>query len=279
MRVQIRASLTYSFPQPADVVLAVEAIRADDQVIVSDRLAVMPPGDLKRAEGLEEEGRRQWLSASDTVTVTYDALVDITRGHVNIAGLLVPPRRELPSDMITYLMPSRYCESDRLAEFAESQFAGLQGGDQVLTMSRWIHDNFQYVPGASNAATTAFDTFQSRQGVCRDYAHTLISFARAVGIPARMVSAYAPGLDPPDFHAVVEVWLDGRWHLVDPTQLAAEDTMVRIAVGRDATDISFMTIFGAADLLDQRVAVSLVEPETVAPVPAQKSGFWNRRRA
>ena len=116
-----------------------------------------------------------------------------------------------------------------------------------------MRTEMDYVPGSSDTETTAADAFVSRQGVCRDYAHLLASFARAAGIPARLVSAYAWRLEPPDFHAVVEVWLDGGWHLVDPTGLAPIEGMARIAVGRDATDIAFMTIFGeAADAQPER---------------------------
>ena len=86
----------------------------------------------------------------------------------------------------------------------------------------------------------------------------MASFARAAGIPARLVSAYAWRLDPPDFHAVVEVWLDGAWHLVDATRLAPLEGLVRIAVGRDATDIAFMTIFGEAIMQRQSVTVTQV---------------------
>jgi transglutaminase-like putative cysteine protease len=87
----------------------------------------------------------------------------------------------------------------------------------------------------------------------------MISFARALDMPARMVSAYAWRLDPPDFHAVVEVYLDGGWYLIDPTGLAPVDGLVRIAVGRDATDISFMTIFGSATLNFQSVSVERID--------------------
>ena len=132
----------------------------------------------------------------------------------------------------------------------------MSGGDQILAISNWMNDNFDYVPGASDATTTATDTFLSRQGVCRDYAHVMISMARALGIPARMVSVYAPDLNPPDFHAVVEVWLGNRWHLIDPSRLAPEDSLVRITYGRDATDISFMTIFGQASLISQNIHVT-----------------------
>lgn len=262
MRVKIDASLSYHFAQPADVLLLLEAIRADDQAIVSDRLRVTPPCQIKRADGFEEWGRRQWLAAEGDVTITYEALVDVTRGHVDLAGLPETPRRDLPADVIRYLLPSRYCESDRLAPFVESEFSAVEGGDQVLMMAGWIHENFEYDPGASTEATTATDSFVLRRGVCRDFAHTLISFCRAAGVPARMVSAYAPAIEPPDFHAVVEVWLDNGWHLIDPTRLASEDNLVRMAVGRDATDISFMTIFGAATLLTQTVQVAVVAPET-----------------
>ncbi|PKP79807.1 MAG: transglutaminase [Alphaproteobacteria bacterium HGW-Alphaproteobacteria-18] len=258
MRVKIEASLAYHFSQPADVLLSLEAIRSDDQKIISDHLTAVPNSRLKLAEGPEGMGRRQWLEAEGDVTIRYDGLVEVTRGPVNIAGLLVPPRRDLPHDVISYLLPSRYCESEKLSSFAEEAFAGTAGGDMVLAMSDWIYGNFEYAPGSSNETTTATDTFLMRRGVCRDFAHTLISFCRAMGVPARMVSAYAPAIEPPDFHAVVEVWLDNAWHLIDPTRLSSEDNLVRIAVGRDATDISFMTIFGAAELRDQRVTVSLV---------------------
>ena len=112
------------------------------------------------------------------------------------------------------------------------------------------------MPGCSDAETTAHDTFEAREGICRDFAHVMISMARALDIPARMVSAYAWKLDPPDFHAVVEVYLEGGWYLVDPSGLAPIDGLVRIGVGRDAVDASFMTIFGgSAELNSQSVSV------------------------
>ena len=116
-----------------------------------------------------------------------------------------------------------------------------------------------YVPGVSTARTTATDSFVQRQGVCRDYAHLLIALVRAADIPARIVGAYGVGVHPPDFHAVVEVWLDGAWHLVDPTGLSSPDCLVRICVGRDAIDIGFLTIFGTADLVEQRVGVARID--------------------
>jgi transglutaminase-like putative cysteine protease len=136
------------------------------------------------------------------------------------------------------------------------EFGHLEGGACVEAMAHWIRTNIAYQIGASNEKTSAVDTFVARAGVCRDYAHVMAAMTRAAGIPARLVSAYAWRLDPPDFHAVVDVWLDGRWRLVDASGLAPVEGLVRIAVGRDATDISFMTIFGFAEFVDQQVRVT-----------------------
>ena len=115
------------------------------------------------------------------------------------------------------------------------------------------------LPGSSDPTTTAADTFVARQGVCRDYAHLLAAFARASGVPARLVSAYGWEVDPPDFHAVVEVWLSGAWRLVDPSRLAPLEGLVRICAGRDATDIAFMTIFGEAEMNSQSVTLTRLD--------------------
>ena len=259
MRIQIDARLDYNFPQPSDVLLALRVPPMPEQVIVDDALNVAGNADLAFVCGAAADDPRSWMAVAGPVTITYSALVDVTRGPVDLAGKKVPPRAQLPAEVITYLMPSHYCSSLKLENFARNQFGHLEGGDQILAMASWIFENFEYVPGASNGDTTAADTFAARQGVCRDYAHVLITFARAVGIPARMVSAYAPDIQPPDFHAVVDVWLDGAWHLVDATRLARPDNMVRIITGRDATDISFMTVFGYGELNSQSVSAVVVD--------------------
>jgi len=158
--------------------------------------------------------------------------------------------------VVAYLWPSRYCEADRFETFVERQFGGIEGGAKLLAMREWIGSEMDYVPGSSDTRTTAADAFVARQGVCRDYAHLMATFARAAGVPARLTSVYAWRLDPPDFHAVVEVWLDGAWHFLDATGLAPTEGLARICVGRDATDIAFMTIFGAATMNAQSVTVT-----------------------
>ena len=255
-KVSITATLDYQLDRPADVLLAIEAIPMPDQQLETDLLTVRGSGSLTPVAGVDGQGRRTWLHADGALSICYTATAAINRPAIVIAGLDATPLRALPPAYIAYLMPSRYCQSDQLQHFVTTRFGEADKGRQVLDMADWVHANLDYVPGSSNGATTATDTFLSRQGVCRDYAHLLIALCRAADIPARMVSAYALGLDPPDFHAVVEVYLAGGWHLVDPTRLVPETNLVRIAVGRDATDVGFMTIFGTARMLAQSVTVS-----------------------
>ena len=115
------------------------------------------------------------------------------------------------------------------------------GGERVLAILNWITDNIDYEHGVSDSETTAARTFIDRAGVCRDFTHLGITLCRASGIPARAVSAYAHQLSPPDFHAIFEIWLSNGWWLVDPTGLAPIEGLVRIACGRDAADIAFLT--------------------------------------
>jgi transglutaminase-like putative cysteine protease len=252
MRVRIEAELDYHFPQAADVLLEMEAARLPDQKLVEDRLTVGTATALTPVAGHDGIGRRTWTRGEGRFTARYTATVDVEREQVDLSSKKIVPLRELPGEAIQYLWPSRYCQSEKLQDFARGEFAGLEGGARVEAMARWTQDNLDYQPGCSDSATTAHDSFQQRKGICRDFAHVMICFARAMDVPARMVSAYAWGLEPPDFHAVVEVYLDGGWQLVDPTGLAPVVGLVRIGVGRDATDISFMTVFGGTTKLNRQ---------------------------
>ncbi len=259
VRVSIEATLEYYIPVASQILLIVEAAQMADQVLISDRLTIDGVGPLTPVAGGDNVGRRTWMLGEGPFRAHYRAVVDVNRTNTNIAQLEATPLNQLEGAQIPYLWPSRYCESDRLADFVEREFGALRGGAKIAAMAQWIYTNIEYRSGSSQGKTTAIDTFISRQGVCRDFAHLMAAFARAADIPARLVSAYALGVKPPDFHAVAEIWLDGKWHLIDTTRLADPDHMVRIAVGRDATDVAFMTIFGTADYCDQSVQVSLVE--------------------
>ena len=151
--------------------------------------------------------------------------------------------------LIDYGRPSRYVDSDQLFAVANAQFAGLQGKELLDAVTSWVGQHLAYVSGSSRPTDNASHAYLARQGVCRDFAHLVIALLRAVNVPARLVSVYAPGLFPMDFHAVAEAVVDGQWCVVDATGLAPRQSLVRIATGRDAADTSFVTVrAGVANL-------------------------------
>ncbi len=255
MRIKIDVLLDYHIPGPHDVLLQIEAAAMTDQRLLTSSLTVTSPERLGAVPGEEAIGQRTWAAGAGQFRVVYSAQVKIGRAVRPLDTLQASDPRVLPAMVVPYLLPSRYCESDRFEAFVQREFADHDGGAKVMRMRDWIAENIAYVSGASTRETTAADTFVQRQGVCRDYAHLMAGFCRAATIPARLVSAYAPDVTPPDFHAVVEVWLDGAWHFVDATGMARPEEIVRICVGRDATDIAFMTVFGTAEFREQRVSV------------------------
>lgn len=255
MRLSIDMMLDYTIDGAADVLLLVEAAAGVDQRLEVQDLRAYCPSPLRAVPGEDGVGQRCWARAEGRFVAEYRATVDVRRAVADLSTLPATPPRAMPGETIPYLLPSRYCESDRLEGFVLQEFAGLAGGALATALAEWVRRYLTYASGSSSGVTTALMTFAERRGVCRDYAHLLVALARAGGIPARCVSAYAPGVDPPDFHAVAELWLGDRWHLLDATGMAAPDDLVRVAVGRDATDIAFMTVFGYATFNAQTVRV------------------------
>jgi transglutaminase-like putative cysteine protease len=145
--------------------------------------------------------------------------------------------------------------SQSLQAFRGWRIRAARGGERIASIRDFIRKSFRYVPGSSSAARTALDTFVRREGVSRDFAHMMITLARASTIPARFASVYALGVEPQDFHAVAEVFLDGRWHLVDANAMATEGAMVKVGIGRDVADVSLLTSFGGIELTSQSVMV------------------------
>lgn len=148
------------------------------------------------------------------------------------------------AERIRFLRPSRYCESDIIEPFARANFGTLHGRDAVAAVRDWVHTEIAYVLGSSKPTDGAASTLLARQGVCRDFAHLTTALLRGIDVPARVVSVYAPGLSPMDFHAVTEVLIDGEWWVIDSTGLAPRSALVRIATGADAADIAFFTNIG-----------------------------------
>ncbi|MDA8746261.1 transglutaminase family protein, partial [Rubripirellula amarantea] len=188
------------------------------------------------------------------LTILYQATVELHAEEVDSSNVGEVNYENLPADVLTYLNPSRYCESDKLFRFAAEEFGGLVPGySRVTAICNWTFEHLTYTPGSTGPTTTACDVLLQRSGVCRDYAHVAISLCRAMGIPARYVSGYAVNLQPPDFHGFFEAFLDGRWFLFDATRLAPVGGFVRIGTGRDAADVAFSTIRGDAQSVEMEV--------------------------
>lgn len=256
MRFSVEARLIYRFAAPCEVLLLLEAARTPRQRVVSERWAAPDTCALSRFEDPATGERRAFLDAEGDVEVSYVAEVETDPQSHDFTGALACRVRDLPTEVLQHLRPSRYCPSDRFERLARRRFGHLAGGAKVAAILAWVGEHLTYEAGVSDAASTALDTLAGGAGVCRDYAHLAISLCRAADIPARAVSAYAWRLDPPDLHAVVEVYLDGRWWLADPTGRAPVEGLIRIASGRDASDIAFMHIFGTAELLAQSFQVT-----------------------
>jgi transglutaminase-like putative cysteine protease len=161
-------------------------------------------------------------------------------------------------DQSMYLRPSRYAESDKFFGFAATEFGKDRDSTELLEhVSSWVGTRLDYVPGSSDPIDGAVDTLLAGEGVCRDYAHLVVALLRAVNVPARVVSVYAPGVYPMDFHAVAEAFVDGHWRVVDATLLAPRQTLVRIATGRDASDTAFLDNHNGSVRLN-RLGVSAV---------------------
>ncbi len=153
----------------------------------------------------------------------------------------------LPDTVLSYLLPSRYCESDRLNELAVSITTNqLPGYDQVAAIETWLRDNISYIPGSSDYPITAVDVYNRRSGVCRDLAHLGIALCRSLSIPSRMVVGYLHNLKPMDMHAWFEAYVGGRWYTFDATQVGPKGGYVSLGYGNDAADVALFNQFGPA---------------------------------
>lgn len=253
----VGCTLTYDVQEESAFIFNVMPARAGDQLVGAERLSVAPSFAVEEhVEPLTGNRYHRLCCPGQThLSVQVTATVHSTRAP---RAPTDNPTAALPSDVslgrLRYLFPSRYCQPEQLEWFAQQEFSDLPRGlAQVDAICDWIGQNVTYALGSTGPATTAFDVFSSRVGVCRDFTHLAISFCRALAIPARFVSGYAVGLDPPDFHALLEVWVGDRWHLFDVTGRSTSEQFIRIGTGRDAAEVSFAFIFGNAAMTSMSV--------------------------
>ncbi len=262
MQIKIDTHFAFELESGADALLQFEVATTPAQDILSEYTTLTVGHDSYRIAAQDGIGDRLWVGGDGLIEVNYTADVAISRQTPDLASLSAAPMRRLPAQAVQYLFDSHYCPADQFQSFVIAEFGKSVGGQRIESIRRWIADNFTYQPGISDARTDARSSFIERRGICRDYAHVLVTLARASGIPARYVAGYAPQVTPPDFHAVAEVFLEdpnsaseGTWHVVDATGMASGGDFAKIGVGRDAADVSFLSAFGPCEFLRSTVEV------------------------
>jgi transglutaminase-like putative cysteine protease len=268
-RISVHCELRYTVTAHSSFYFAVLAARNPHQHVTEERLIVTPELVTTRTP-VEHSGHDLVLVVAEPgpLWLRYDATIELSAFVPAVAPTVEARFADLPPDVLEYLHPSRYCQSDLFARLAAKAFGDVPPGfARVTGICNWVYDHLEYVPGSTDASTTAVDVLVGGAGVCRDYAHLSISLCRALGIPARYVSGYAIDLDPPDFHGFFEAYLGDAWYLFDATRKAPIDGLVRIALGRDAADVAFASLVGAATL--DSIVISTIDLDRVEPNPTR----------
>ncbi|OQK18049.1 transglutaminase [Methyloprofundus sedimenti] len=254
--IEVKSELIYNVTAPTSFLFNIAPVQNEYQFIRQEVITLNPafPYAFKEIGTL---GNRiiRFSGNPGQLQVSYQATVELSQDRDNPPQIEENNYSDLPDEVLPYLNPSRYCESDKLGRFAMQEFGQLAPGFlRVRAICNWVHQSLEYVPGTTDARTGACDVLLQKTGVCRDYAHLAIALCRALCIPARYVSGYSVGLEPPDFHGFFEAFLGSRWYLFDATRMAPTNGMVRIGTGRDAADTSFATLIGAATLEQMMVS-------------------------
>jgi transglutaminase-like putative cysteine protease len=255
--IHVAVSLSYEVSAPTTLLMSVAAAGTSYQHVDNEHIDL---GGLQyQLVHYGQDGHRllRVTTGPAEFTLHYAATVTVARQPTPRDDLPEIGFDALPSEALPFVSPSRFCESDRVVELSTRLFGDLSPGYQrVQAISEWVRDNLTYVPGSTDATSTATDVLVGRAGVCRDFAHVAICMCRGLGIPARYVSGYGPSVDPPDFHGVMEAFVGGEWFLFDPTGMSTDGGLVRIATGRDAADVAFATFVGQATLQSKKVDVT-----------------------
>lgn len=207
-----------------------------------------------------------------TTTIRHDAFVSVPSRVENHGAVDEPvPVDQLPPGLLRYTLPSRYCDSDKLMDFAYQQFGGVPHGvRRVQAICDWIHHHVEYRYGAGQPHYSAADVLAQRFGVCRDFAHSAIALCRCFNIPARYVTGYVPDVafldpgTPMDFHAYFQVYIGHRWLTFDARFNEPRIGRIKIACGLDAVDGAFATVYGAARLALFNVWAYQINPREVS---------------
>lgn len=251
IRIELQIELNYQIDfQGADFVFNIHVAQTASQTVSGEVLTLSQSIEPHiHVDPLTGNRYMRLRAEPGPLTVSYQATVDLVHRWADPAQLAEVPVHRLPPEVMGYIYPSRYCQSDRLIRLATREFGAMwQGHSRVQAIRDWVLSHVAFTSNSSNSSTSAVDTVIERAGICRDFAHLMIALCRAINIPARFVTGTDYGADPvlgpPDFHAYVEVYLGDRWYIFDPSGTAIPMGLVRLGTGRDAADVAFATIFG-----------------------------------
>jgi transglutaminase-like putative cysteine protease len=265
VRIGYTVELGYQVESPAEFIFNLHAARTPQQRVIAESFVVTPEAPVTLEDEPANGNRLARLSASPgALCVRYTGTVEISQYMIERESVVAAPLADIPAGALRFLLPSRYCQVDRVQALAWQEFGELSPGcGQVDAVCAWVRARTKFQPGTSSINTSALETLEHRAGVCRDFAHLTIALLRALNYPTRFVTGVDYGapvdLGPPDFHAYVEVFLDDRWYLFDPTDISPVTGLLRIGTGRDAADVSFATMFGTVRSGIPRVAFAAAE--------------------
>jgi transglutaminase-like putative cysteine protease len=264
MRLEAGCQIGFEAAAPTPVVLMLRPRSGSGQWVIKEEYRLTP--SIPVVEYTDSYGNlcQRLVVPEGAFQVKTTAVVE-TADSIDVQpGAPYLPVENLPNEVLQFLLPSRYCPADRMADLALEIIGNAAPGyDQVEVIRHWINTQIKYEYGTSDASTWALDTAEQRVGVCRDFAHLGIALCRALNIPARMVVGYLYQLDPMDLHAWFEAYLggsgdisEGRWYTFDATQPQPRGNRIMIAYGRDAADVALATQFGPMQLQTMQVWVN-----------------------
>ena len=250
----INSNLKYKINTPTEMIFLIHASLSASHQVLEENLSITPQVNWHMFEDVKHQNRFLRFNAPECeqLEIQYNAKIDYQTDSHERWELKETPIEVLDDEVLSYLLPSIYADSDVLVQMAERTFGELDTGyGRVKAIEQWIFDNIHYESGSSDHLTKATDVLVQRAGVCRDFAHLGIALCRALGIPARIVVGYIEiEKFSPDFHAIFEAYLDGQWVLFDATRLAPVEKMVRIGTGVDASYVAFATFYGDVELIE-----------------------------
>jgi transglutaminase-like putative cysteine protease len=272
LTVRVGCRLVYESVLSTPIVLSVRPRLTPHQFFVEDKLAIEPKSPYEDVVDWLGNPVERWEMPPGQTIITNDSLIEVpaitddyNRRNTSTPVMKVPP------EVFRYLLPSRYCDSDKVQDFASAQFGHFVNGvDRVIAINNWVHHNIRYVTGSGRPDISAAEIMARGYGVCRDFAHVSIALCRAVNIPARYVTGHLPDIGvwdpgtPMDFHAYTEVFLDGQWCVFDARYNFPRIGRVKIAHGLDAADCAFSTTFGDARLNSIQVWAYQVDPSHIS---------------